>query len=545
VFTLDVLSHGLFWSWNLIFLAVVYAGLFPHHLVDILLEVLDGTVPLNLALSAFLLCTIPLVCTIVGALYFRRQPRKLLGLFYGIEGPLMFAALVRLFLFRELPPAMQFLVVAFALCLVTYGVELGRGGPSESPPPGSAPGPITAWALHLGASLALLGCVYAVSVLCFYAPPVLWALVREFFSPGWARELWSGLRHQHGTGLFMLPLSLLLFAYTASLFAALPVAMLALYIGLFRRAARALAVHAGALRPLVATCLVVAATTALFVRLNHQPQRAVLLRLAQVPQSDTERQALRRDAEAIREGILAAYLAPHRYLSAVGSNDHIEQIYRRVLHVSEPTAQRLQRAYNKLAAPILYDGASTHADRAEAEQRYEAFFDAPIQKGEREAILRATQATYSRDQREAGLLNVGERKVWLARQEVRVTESGSVAEIDLHEVYQNQTVEQQEIFYYFTLPESAVVTGLWLSDSDERDKGFRFVVAPRGAAQKVYRAEVRRRSDPALLEQLGPRQYRLRAFPIPPRPSLRREHGYTPAPLFHLFLTYKALRAPE
>ncbi|MFO0574724.1 MAG: TIGR02921 family PEP-CTERM protein [Polyangia bacterium] len=539
VFTVGVLAHGLFWSWNLIFLAVVYAGLFPHHLVDILLEVLDGTVPLNLAFSAFLLCTIPLVCTVVGALYFRRQPRKLLRLFYGLEGPLMFAALVRLFMFRELPPAMVFLVVALALCLVSYGVELVRG---EAPA-----GRITAWALHLGASLSLLGCLYAVSVLSFYAPPVAWALAREFFAFGWVRELWSGLRHQHGMGLVMLPLSLVLFAYTASLFAALPVAMLALYVGLYRRTLRALSAHAGALRPLVATCLVIAATTALFVRLNHQPQREVLNRLAQPPQSDAERLALRTDAEAIKKGLLAAYLAPHRYLSATGSNDHIETIYRTVLHVPTHAAQRLQLAYNALAAPILYDGASTHADRSAAEQHYEAFFDAPIQKGERAAILRATQATFSREQREAGLLNVGERKVWLARQEVRVTESaadGAVAEVDLHEVYQNQTVEQQEIFYYFTLPESAVVTGLWLSDSDDRDKGFRFVVAPRGAAQKVYRAEVRRRSDPALLEQLGPRQYRLRAFPIPPRPSLRHERGYTPAPLFHLFLSYKVLRAP-
>ena len=366
VFTLDVLAHGLFWSWNLIFLAVVYAGLLPHHLVDILLEVLDGTVPLNLAFSAFLLCAIPLVSTVVGALYFRRQPRKLLRLFYGLEGPLMFAALVRLFLFRELPPVMVFLVVALSLCLVSYGVELVRG---DSPA-----GRATAWALHLGASLSLLGCLYAVSVLSFYAPPVAWALTREFFSFGWVRELWNGLRHQHGMGLVMLPLSLVLFAYTASLFAALPVAMLALYVGLYRRTLRALSAHAGALRPLVATGLLIAVTTALFVRLNHQPQREVLNRLAQPPQSDAERLALRRDAEAIRQGLLAAYLAPHRYLSSVGSNDHIETIYRTVLHVPKRAAQRLQLAYNALAAPILYDGPSTHADRSAAEQ-YVATFD--------------------------------------------------------------------------------------------------------------------------------------------------------------------------
>src|SRR5207302_1610841 len=82
---------------------------------------------------------------------------------------------------------------------------------------------------------------------------------------------------------------------------------------------------------------------------------------------------------------------------------------------------------------------------------------------------------------------------------------------------------------------------LWLGDTEDRAQRFRFRVAPRGAAQKVYRREVQRRTDPALLEQIGPRQYRLRAFPIPPRPRLRDTKVPTPAPRFHLWLTYKTL----
>jgi putative PEP-CTERM system integral membrane protein len=538
VFTRKVLFHGIFWWWNLLFLGIVYPGLLPHVLFDILLEIFDGTVPLNLAFSAFLLCAIPLVCTLVGAIYFRREPAKLMRLFYGIEAPLLVAALVRLFLFRELPLAMGMVVVVFALCVITYGYELRLG---EAPR-----GRLAAWAMHLGASLALLGCLYAASVFIFYAPPVAWAVVREFFRFQWLNELWRAFSREPGTGMIMVPLSLILFALSATLFAALPVVTTVLYFRMYRRSARALSEHAGRVLPLAATCLVVAVSTAVFVRVNHQPQRAVLKRLETPPQSDAERAALRQDAERLREGLLAAYLAPHRYMSAVGSNDHIERIYREVLHVPERTAKRLQAVHSALTAPILYDGASTHADREAAERHYESFFDTPIQKGDREAILHATQATFSRDQREAGLLNVGERKVFLTRQEVRVRALASdLAEIDLHEVYQNQTVEQQEIFYYFTLPESAVVTGLWLGDSDDRDKGFRFTISPRGAAQKVYRAEVRRRQDPALLEQLGPRQYRLRAFPIPPRERLHwqaRRKEYKPAPLFHLFLTCQVLR---
>ena len=45
----------------------------------------------------------------------------------------------------------------------------------------------------------------------------------------------------------------------------------------------------------------------------------------------------------------------------------------------------------------------------------------------------------------------------------------------------------------------------------------------------------------ALLEQVGPRQYRLRAFPIPPRPRLRDREQIQPAPRLQLWLTYRVL----
>jgi putative PEP-CTERM system integral membrane protein len=91
------------------------------------------------------------------------------------------------------------------------------------------------------------------------------------------------------------------------------------------------------------------------------------------------------------------------------------------------------------------------------------------------------------------------------------------------------------------LPESAVITGLWLGDTNKLGDRFPFVVAPRGAAQQVYNDQVRQRVDPALLEQVGPRQYRLRAFPIPVRSTPRR--GESPQPQeMHLWLTYKVMQ---
>jgi len=87
--------------------------------------------------------------------------------------------------------------------------------------------------------------------------------------------------------------------------------------------------------------------------------------------------------------------------------------------------------------------------------------------------------------------------------------------VEIEEVYENLTFENQEIFYYFSLPEDAAITGIWIGRTDKREEMDAFIVAPRGAAQLVYEQQVRRNIDPALLEQVGPAQYRLRVFPIP------------------------------
>ena len=209
-------------------------------------------------------------------------------------------------------------------------------------------------------------------------------------------------------------------------------------------------------------------------------------------------------------------------------------------------AQVVQDIFNFMMSPFLYQG-NMSKDRNKANKLYEEYFDGNIQKMERETISTSIQATWDNDGIEAGLLNVNEEKVHLEKQEVSVTEYGDIAEIEIHEVYENKTFDRQEIFYYFSLPPNAVITGLWLSDSDSIAKKYSFNVSPRGAAQKVYKAEVRRRVDPSLLEQVGDNQYRLRAFPIEPK---RKDYGerynrnkfkVVAGPHCHLWFSYKTL----
>ncbi len=88
---------------------------------------------------------------------------------------------------------------------------------------------------------------------------------------------------------------------------------------------------------------------------------------------------------------------------------------------------------------------------------------------------------------------------------------GLLATVSIEEEYMNATWGNQEVVYEFSLPANSAIIDLKLGPNLEFDG----VVAPRGAASKVYQQELTRRRDPALLEQTGPRQYRLRVFPIP------------------------------
>ena len=85
------------------------------------------------------------------------------------------------------------------------------------------------------------------------------------------------------------------------------------------------------------------------------------------------------------------------------------------------------------------------------------------------------------------------------------------ATITIEESYRNKTYNNQEVIYEFTLPENSVMTDLKLGNNLE----YQGLIAPRGAAERVFNQEVTSRQDPALLEQTGPRHYRLRVFPIP------------------------------
>jgi putative PEP-CTERM system integral membrane protein len=544
---LATLGHLTFWSWNLLFVSVVLFGVTPLVLVGLVQEAIDGFVPVDLALTTLGLVLVPVLSTAAGLMWLRKDPRHLLALYFGVEAPAFLLLLVRTFLVRELTAATTFVLATVLTAGVVYaaGLALEVRGERRASPPRDVGAGLRALALLAHVTCLVTG-LYAGSILAFYAVPAAAAGLRAFFGFAWLSELITSATYTSLGGMMFYAMMLALFSLTVVSFVAMPVVMVALYVRRWwqnhqRTAARwghgpAWALSGGAL----------VACVAAFVHTTKQPQPAVLARLAEPPPTDAERRARLADREQLREGLLNAYLAPYRYVGPSAHDQHITRMFADALGLPEAYGRQLQALFMVLARPVVYQAHSDSGDdRAEAARLYEAFFDQPIQKGEQAAVLRALSATFDRAGREAGLLDTGARKVHLERQAVTLTEHGTHAEIELHEVYASQSYEQEEVSYAFSLPRSAVVTGLWLGDTDDRARRFPYVLAPRGAAQAVYKAEVQRRVDPALLEQVGPSQYRLRAFPVPPKPRGRATPAEGAPTRLHLWLTIQVLPEDE
>ena len=317
--------------------------------------------------------------------------------------------------------------------------------------------------------------------------------------------------------------------------------------------------NAGRGSTLLLVGLTVVSVVGIFVLANRQPQARAFALLEQPPASTEEAKTLLRDSDVIREGLLNAYLAPFRYISARGEVRHIREMYHSAFNMPEPQAYRVQQAYERMASPLLYqpvneqlladftDNRALVEEPRQAADLYQQFFDTPIVDGERQTIVAAARSTWSPDQAEAAWQAVDDREIYLLSQDLNIQEFGDWAELELHEVYENQTNELQEVVYYFSLPESAVITGVWLGNTPDKSQAFEYQVAPRGAAQAVYREQTRVIRDPALVEQIGPRQYRLRVYPVPRLQVTFNQRTnrsiVEEAPPLHMWLSWREMAA--
>ncbi len=531
---LNVGCYSIFWLWNLSFLMVVFFGILPYIGVDLVIATFDGDVPLDFFITFVALLSVPTVCTFVGAKYLFRKPQELMRLFYGVEAPLFAWCLIRLFLIRELTAASSLVLGTILLCIAAFAVEVIFGYNNKHRH--------VAWLQMVAHSLMLIIGLYVSVFLLYYVLPSAFMLIVGFLSFQWLDSLGSALYYG---GIFSF-ISLLLFFFSCSLFLGMPSAFATLYLHSGQKVLRLFAGQFGGKLTLVGVTAVVAIWLTLLTNFNLQPQVQAFALLEQFPNTNASRTELLAESKTIRQGLVNANLHPYRYVSTIEENNHIYAMYKDLFQLPDAAAQWFQNSYNLVMSPFLYQGSRN--DVTQAEQLYAEFFDTPLQKAERKAVQHALQSTAIVDQAKAGLLNIDQNRVWLRRQEVNTTAHGDWADVEIYEVYENKTNDVEEIFYYFSLPESAAITGLWLGETANRDHRFPFQVSPRGAAQEVYNSQVRRARpiDPALLEQVGPRNYRLRAFPVPAPLSIReKRNGVQRATEMHLWLNYKVLRQDE
>lgn len=519
------LIHALFWLWNGLF--VLLAGIFiiPSIVVPLVNGTIEGSIPVDIFLFATLSVLIVTGSIISGVWFTRNYPSDnakiaLWNIFYGIEGPLLTLIVYRLFFVRELNGSVAVLLGGFffSVILLTLHTFISY----VKVPKHFNRIFLNSW------SIPILFALYFGILLSFYVPPAAILLFSGFFSFEWVPFLFSEF-------FFFILVSLLFFFLTSTLLLFLPIVTTWLFIvrGIesLKRSCRVFGLRTTLLTTLSIGAIFI--TAAVFLDQNQSDNITELL--SNPAQTHQERSVLLSTESQIRKKLLNAYLASYRYLSTV-DNDHIISMYKPYL--PEPVCEGIQSLFNSLAFPFLYQGSHFPFDQQKAESLYEHFFDVPLQKAEKNSINKALNATWNRDEAKAGLLNTNSKFVYLVKQSVDVDIQNTLATVTVFEEYQNQTFTDQEIFYYFTLPEHAVVSGLWLSDDREIPKKYPFTISPRGAAQQVYNNQLVVRQDPALLEKTGPFQYRLRAFPVPAKQSIdRRSTGQDP--VLQLWLEYK------
>lgn len=471
---------------------------------------LEGALPLHYVAYFVILTVIPFMSMVLVSLYFRHDVVSALKLFYAVELPLMLLLLLRVILFRDAPLPTELMCLFFLSGITIYGYRL-LAKPQPKSPIGRffdllLSGLVASVGLYLGALLGLYFFPIIVQVIVGF--------IEQLLNLTWASLL--DIIDLLFISVFAILLAVLFFM-SATFFLAAPFVLITVYVQQFITCCREKPLN----QSLAVICLLLLCGSLLLTFQRDQAQLGAFELTASLPTvTDEQRKTLLDEQDFIRQGLVNAYLSPYRYISTTGSSQSLSQHYEDAFGEKASIAPLAQQAFNTLAAPFLYQGEGFDTDRQLAAAHYQQLFDTPIEKAESESIQKAIKATWQREQNAAGLINAESRTVLLTQQNVTVQEQGNFATITIQQLLENQTFDVQEVLYHFSLPEDVAITGLWLSDDTTQPEKFTHVISPRGAAQSVYTAEVSRRVDPALLEQVGPLQYRLRAFPIPPRNQL-------------------------
>ena len=484
----------LFWGWNLlsVFLCVFLLGMavLPY----VFMAAVNGEIPLSITLCLLILMVTPF-CAI---LFAAKNPNKAVAFFFGVEIPIIILTLFRLFIVRELTLGSGFLLASALIAVAVFGWSLRDKSSAE----GEKKRHLNPYIVTALSTLVLIAGLYVAILSGLYAFPMIIEFIKGLVSFKWTGSL-----------EFFEPLILiimLLFLTGMLAFFVFPIFIAYFYPKLWTQNGQTIRGHMSKAKYLIGSFCFALIWGGVFAMVSYQGQADYVSRLKDM--SVAEKRAEMQTPKKVRKRLLNAYLNEYRYLGTKEESRNLISQYRRSTG-SKELGQIAQDIQSALLKPLLYKGG--RGDGVAAGKLYAQLLDSPIQRDEKKAITKALEATFNRDEVVAGLMNIGARNVILREQNIDIQTDAAISTVEIEEIYENLTYENQEIFYYFSLPEDAAITGLWIGRTDKREEMDAFIVAPRGAAQKVYEQQVRRNIDPALLEQVGPAQYRLRVFPIP------------------------------
>lgn len=532
-FAKNWIKYTIFWSWNLVFLlTLITVQIEEPFLLSVIGDIWEGIIPPSLVISSCIILLLPVISIIIGLKTLQNNPTKLINYFYGVQVPILLLCILRMTAFRELTLGTGVIIYSVIIAIGYYFFSIIK--PSEK---------TNTVKMLMHTLLAMVG-IYVSLLLLFIAIPLI-----SFSIMG----LIKMLKYIIENPLHLLQFTFIGFMFSIffilsfTLFLIAPFAMIYYYIKSFFETYRAYKIENRKGYLFISGFAIVFLTTIYFTS-NNQPQQLAFKLADKTSYQQSDKMAIIKEQNKVKAGFTNAYLAPYRYVDTWQGMKFIGHMYKEAFKL-ESNSETMQNLFNGFMYPFLYqDIKEANYDMQRAEQLYETIFDTPIQKAESNAVKNALSATYDRDLAKAGVLNIDETKVLITNQDIEINETANAAEVTLHERYLNQTFDRLEIFYYFKLPDNAAITGLWLSNDDSINKKFEYRVSPRGAAQKIYNQEVERRVDPSLLEQVGPHQYRLRAFPILPKRKeykLRNKHTIIDGEPFHLWLKYVVLKTAD
>lgn len=498
-------SKVIFWGYNI--LGLFYIGLTAASEFFILFSP-RSAVPWNIALCIYILVLLPISALLLGIFTnIKHHPDKLLKVFFAVELPIIGLTLARLIFIREMTPIMWLFFLSILVSIIGFLIYTFYPKIKSK---------FTRAALILSQEIALILAGYAVLLFLFLLP-ILAAVLFDGIMHIPFGYLGGMFLYTKGLVIVQILVFLVLFFSTVGLFVVSPFVATFVYLKVFKELKEKFIKNYGKNYTRILTYSFCAVYIILTIGLSLQVNNVKTDLFKSFNEAKTfedqnqKAYELLKDPDGLKRSLTNAYLSSYRYITDTNNQLLIEP-YDYYFNTNPDQSKAIQNLFNALSAPFVYAG-NFNTDISQAAENYQKIFDQSIQDGERDAIQKALGSTNNRGEAKAGLLDKDQKTVRLLSKNIEINTSvhDLLAKVSIDESYENTTDDVQEVYYEFSLPENSVMTGLWLGN----DLEYPATVSPKGAARSTYESQVTRYVDPALLEQVGPRQYRLRVFPVP------------------------------